>query len=237
MKVGPAQVIRIPDYVEEHTRTKWLEKVWANQEEWENRFEFINSYGSAWYLDIETGLLNYYHANAEQTNKLLAGLDGLVDKLTACTKYLQAPDGSTGLPARARRENLGPYWVDAGLVVMMKGTEGQIHGDYEGLAPYPAKLFDPQTRAYSAVISLFKPPVGGNLKIWTKHYLGQELPELEDYFSQVIDYTPGSLILFDSFCYHQILGSELTEAKPYRAIAAMHFLYKEEPHPHWEYWF
>jgi hypothetical protein len=207
------------------------------KEHWENHFDFINSLGSAWYLSIEAGLLHYYHANAPATNRLLETLDGLVDKLKMTSRYMVAADGRTGLPCRARRENLGPYWVDAGVVLMMRGTEGQIHADYEGVAPYPAKLFDEQTRAYSTVISLFKPAIGGNLKIWLKRHLANQKPNLEDYLADVIDYSIGSLTIFDSFCYHRILSSQLTEEYPYRAIAAMHFLYQEEPFPHWEYWF
>lgn len=237
MKVGTAQVATIPNFVSAADCERWLAQVWDDKEFWENRFEFINSYGSAWYLDIEVGLLNYYYANATATNERLQRLEGLVQKLSSVCIDLVAPDGSTGHPARPRKDNLGPYWADAGVVIMTRGREGEIHADYEGLAPYPAKLFDANTRAYSAVLSLFKPKIGGNLKIWLKRFLGNEKPELEDYFAQVADYAPGSVTIFDSFCYHQILASELTDDRPYRAIAGMHFLYMDAPYPHWEYWF
>jgi hypothetical protein len=237
LKVGVAEAKRVANFATLEECQRWLSDAQADKGFWLNRFEFINSYGSAWYLDIEAGLLNNYHANAMATNERLGKLDGLVERLSSVSASLVAPDGRTNLPCRPRRENLGPYWSDAGLIVNTRGTEGQVHADYEGLAPYPAKLFSADTRAYSAVLSLAKPKIGGNLKIWLRRHLGNEEPDLEDFTSQVVDYSPGALAVFDSFCYHQILGSQLTAETPIRAIAGMHFLYIDEPFSHWEYWF
>jgi len=237
VKVGPSEILRIPDYVPASVYEGWVKQVFQERNNWKNYFTFINSFGHAWYLDIEAGMLHQYHANAMSTNASLKRLDGLVECLTKSATYLTAPDGAVGLPCRARHENLGPYWVEAGVVINTQGHEGQVHADYEGIAPYPEKLFDPQTRAYSAVLSLVKPKFGGNLKIWTKHRLGNEPPDLEDYTIDIVDYAAGTLVLFDSFCYHQILSSELTPEIPHRAVAALHFLYIDKPHPHWEYWF
>lgn len=235
--VGVSGAISIPQYVEQSVRQDWLARVFAKRDSWRTYFEFINSLGSAWYLDIEVGMLHRYHASALHTNQLLAELPGFVETLAGAAKFMQAPDGSSGLPVRARRQNLGPYWADAGVVIMTRGGQGEIHADFEGLSPYPEKLFDKETRAYSAVLSLARPEVGGNLKIWLKHQLADENPALEDFQAEIIDYSPGSMAIFDSFCYHQILSSTLTEASPYRAIAAMHFLYLDNPYPHFEYWF
>lgn len=236
-KVGPNQVICIDNFVDESTCSQWLGQVLANQEAMETRFEFIHSYGSSWYLDIEHGLLAYYHANAQATNQLLHALPGLVATLAGVSKYLEAPDGSTGLPSRPRSENLGPYWADAGVVLMMKGTEGVIHADYEGMAPYPSMLFDPQTRAYSAVISLATAASGGNLMIWKDRKLASQEMELDDSLAEEVTYSVGSMSIFDSFCYHRIMASKLDDSHRFRAIAAVHFLYLDKPYPHFEYWF
>lgn len=229
--------MNIANFVSIEQCQSWLSPVFKTKLEWHNYFDFINSFGRAWYLDIEAGNLNLYYGQAMHTNRLLHTLDGLVETLVGASRYLLAPDGSSDLPCRARHQNLGPYWAEAGVVVMTEGRSGQVHADYEGLAPYPASLFDEKTRAYSAIISLAKPDQGGHLKVWAKRRLGNEEMELEDYTVEILDYAIGSLALFDSFCYHQILPSQMTEEKPYRAIAAVHFLYRDEPHPHWEYWF
>jgi len=168
MKIGPGETLNIANFVSVEQCQSWLSQVFADRQQWHTYFDFINTYGHAWYLDIEAGNLNLYHAQAVHTNQLLGHLDGLVQKLASASAFLIAPDGSTGLPSRARHENLGPYWAEAGVVIMTEGRSGQIHADYEGLAPYPALLFHQQTRAYSAVVSLEKPDKGGHLKVWAK---------------------------------------------------------------------
>ncbi|MBX9571502.1 MAG: hypothetical protein K2X77_21600 [Candidatus Obscuribacterales bacterium] len=237
LQVGPGQVIQIKNFVAKEKCSQWLEQVILNPQCWENRFDYINSYGSCWYLDIEAGMLSYYYANAVRTNELLKGLPNFVETLASSAKYLQAPDGKTGLPTRPRHENLGPYWVEAGVVIMNRGTAGVEHADYEGLAPYPEKLFDSETRAYSAVLCLAAADSGGNLRIWKQRVLGNEEPALAAETEEEVFYEPGALVLFDSFCYHQITESVLSDDHRYRAIGALHFLYKEQPYPHWEYWF
>ncbi|MBK7840945.1 MAG: hypothetical protein IPJ49_25355 [Candidatus Obscuribacter sp.] len=80
-KVGVAQVVTLHDYVPVQKCNDWLSQVLANSSELETRFEFINSYGSSWYLDIEHGVLHYYHANAAHTNELLYALPDLIPTL------------------------------------------------------------------------------------------------------------------------------------------------------------
>jgi hypothetical protein len=235
--VGRSQAVSLPLFASQYECGSWLSQAQADKDFWLTRFDFIKSYGTAWYLEIEAGLLNNYHARAIETNTRLEALDGLIERLISVSKLLQGPEKETGLPARPRRENLGPCWADAGLVVNTKGIEGQVHADYEGLAPYPQKLFDDRTCAYSAVLSLAKPKVGGNLKIWLERHLGDVEPALQDFKSHIVDYSVGSMAVFDSFCYHQILSSQMSDVEPIRAIAAMHFLYMDKPYPHWEYWF
>ena len=84
---------------------------------------------------------------------------------------------------------------------------------------------------------LSKPTTGGDLKVWTKRFLGNVWAKVDDLPTQIATYDTGTLAVFDSFCYHQILESTLTEESPYRAVAAMHFVYLEQPTPHFEYWY
>jgi hypothetical protein len=235
--VGPSEIIKIAGAATPHQCSGWLRKVLTNSHRWVTRFPNIHSYGNVWYLDIEHGALHEYHANANETNKLVAELPELVPILLRSANHMSGPNGETDLPCRSRAQNLGPYWVDAGIVMMDRGSEGVVHADYEGLAPYPAQLFDSSTRAYSAVLTLAVAASGGNLKIWKKRRLANEEPQLQDAFSEIVEYSVGSMVIFDSFCYHQIMESQLNPEHPWRAVAAVHFLFKSEPHPHWEYWF
>jgi hypothetical protein len=234
--VGPSRILTLANVVPAERCRAWFDRAWAAPERWKTRFEYIKSYGVAWYLEIEYGMLHAYHAQAAKTNGMLAELDGLVPALASTSKFMEAPDGRTGLPARARSATM-PYWVDAGVVAMTSGKAGYIHADFEGLSPYPEMLFDPATRAYSAVLMLAKPKSGGDLKFWAKRHLGNEMQNLEGAPSEVVSYEVGSVQLFDSFCYHQILDSELTPEHPVRAVAAMHFVYRATPEPHFEYWY
>jgi len=237
ISVGPTQVRTISNFVEAGRCREWVGKAWGEPAKWKKRFDYIHSYGSAWYLELEYGMLHAYHADAANTNALLAGLDGLVPALASSARFLEAPDGSTGHPARARRQNLGEYWADAGVVLMTRGKEGYIHADFEGLSPYPPMLFEEKTRAYSAVLMLSRPASGGHLTVWTRRFLGNERMALDGVPTAVAEYDVGTLAVFDSFCYHQIQAAQLSEEFPHRAVAAMHFLYLDRPFPHWEYWY
>jgi hypothetical protein len=146
-------------------------------------------------------------------------------------------DGQRDLPCRSRSENSGLYWEDAGIVLMNQGNSGEVHADYEGLAPYPHALFDENTRAYSLIIPLASPASGGGLKLWKSRKLANEEAVLRDEIAEIINYEVGSMIIFDSFCYHQILESVLDAQHPRRIVAAAHFLHRDQPFPHWEHWF
>ena len=237
MLVGANEIIKVEGIADIDRCHDWLRTVFSNTQSWETRFGYIHTYGNAWYLDIEAGLLHYYHANSSRTNALLKELPELVPTLLRASEYMVGPSGETGLPCRFRALNLGPYWADAGVVMMVKGVEGEVHADYEGLAPYPAQLFDSGTRAYSAVLTLAVAASGGDLRIWKRRHLANEEPNLTDDVVETVKYSVGSMVIFDSFCYHQISQSKLNDQHPWRAVAAVHFLFKSEPFPHWEHWF
>lgn len=109
-------------------------------------------------------------------------------------------------------------WDHIGWMVvwcLMQGHEGVVHADYEGLAPYPQKLFDPDTRAYSAVLSLAMAASGGNLENLQEHQLANEEPLLCDQKVSEVAYKVGTMTIFDSFCYHRHIGvSQLDDDHP-----------------------
>jgi hypothetical protein len=235
--VGAGQVLRIPNFVSSMTCRAWLDTVLENEDKLIERFPALFSYGHAWYLEIESGLLHLYHAGADYTNQLIAELPELMPTLLATAQYLRGPNDELNLPTRSRSENLGPYWVNAGIVLNYKSSLGEVHADYEGLAPYPDKLFDSRTRAYSVVLCLSKAKGGGGLKVWKQRRLADQKLVRRQAPAEIIEYDIGTVAVFDSFCYHQIQESEFDDEHPFRAVAVVHFLYKNDPYPHWEYWF
>jgi len=72
---------------------------------------------------------------------------------------------------------------------MSQGTEGVEHADYEGLAPYPDCMFDPDTRAYSAVLPLAAPASGVHLRIWKDRCTANEQPAYADDTLQIVPYS------------------------------------------------
>ncbi len=191
------------------------------------------SYGRSWYLDIEHGILHTYHAEAERANALIReSLPGLVEALLQSAPMLVGPNGERDLPTRARRENLGPYWCDTGVHIIPEGHSGDWHADYEGLAPYPATLFDERT--YSSVLAVTGEREG--LQVYPGTLPRKRRTEAISSLSQrtpvLLPYAPGTLTIIDSFLFHCI-----PPPTSMRVTAVMHFLFRDAPYPHWEYWF
>jgi hypothetical protein len=224
--------------VSSHVCAAWLTRIIGDRDKWIDRFDgAMFSYGRSWYLDIEHGILHVYHAEAERANALIReALPGLVEALLQSAPLLVGPNGERDLPTRARRENLGPYWCDAGVHIIPEGHSGDWHADYEGLAPYPAMLFDEHTRAYSSVLAVTGEREG--LEVFAgDRFLGNVSGETIDAtLSQrtptILPYSPGTLTIIDSFLFHKI-----PPPTSMRVTAVMHFVFREAPYPHWEYWF
>lgn len=231
----------VPEYVSEDQCQTWRRIILEHRDQWVKRFSFY-TYGRAWYADIESGNLPAYHAAAPTANALVDTLPGFKDSLVAATRFLVSPSGDP-LGARARRENLGPYWCDAGLHILGEGCEkgGVAHVDLEGLSPYPEAMFDLETRAFSAVLSVSNPAEGGDVLVWPKRrFLASDLEDirlLPKEAPERLKCQTGSLLLFDSFLYHKIDQFRIDEDASWRITGIIHFLYRREPEPHWEYWF
>lgn len=208
----------------------------------------IETYGRVWYVDIAQGKMPQYHLQAARTNSFLQALM-LRPVMLKVAPFLVGPSGENNLPVRSRSMNVdGEWWADYGIVRFpapniprgqktVRTGGGIPHPDHEGIAIYPELLTRPSTRAYSAVLCLEKAG-GGGLRFWPRRVLASEEyggGKDEEYID--VDYSVGSMAVFDSFCYHQIKPSIFNREKRNRTIAGIHFLYKPRPYPHWEYWF
>ncbi len=245
MLIGPGEWRKIPGYVPADVVAEWAARVLERRDDWTLRdtgWYPAATYGNSWYIDIESGVLHEYHATAPRANALIGELPGYLDAMRAVAEHLAGPDG-TVLPTRARRENLGEFWCDSGIHIF-GGIEaegrGDMHADYEGLSPYPGRLFAPDTRAFSAIVSVSTPLDGGGLDIWDeRRFLGHEPPpDPDDPAPRIVsvDYAPGDLVVLDSFLFHRIQRFRVDESS-FRMTAVMHFLLLDEPYPHWEHWF
>lgn len=165
--------------------------------------------------------------------------------MCSAASLLEVPETASApaqdsLPAIARHERRGPYWCHSGIHIAGRNRGGSQHADFEGLAPYPEMMFDPATRAYSVMLSIQRPRFGGGLQVWPGRLSGShDDAEWERHLQQqprALDYPVGTLTIIDSFLVHRIQPS-FTWGHHYRMVGVMHFLYREEPEPHWEYWF
>ena len=144
----------------------------------------------------------------------------------------------------------------AGFNLQLKTwTLYNIHTDTEGLLQYPESIFNPDTRAYSAVVSIkrtaqYVQDRGGDLDIWTKRYLADELDgfyKADGYrakskaLRKKVPYEAGSLVVFDSFMPHVVLPFKVNKKADRRISFVVHFNYRKHternPFPHLEYWY
>jgi hypothetical protein len=242
--------LQIPGYAAADLCRQWAATILDNRRIWFKRRSGY-TYGHGWYLDIECGLMDQYHAQAQRSNDLLARtLPRFLAHLTGFASCLVGPEGETGLPTRARRENLGLYWCDAGVHIMGGDPErdypgGGPHADYEGLSPYVPAMFDHGTRAYSAILSIATPASGIGLDVWTRRrYTAGEWPhgvrsEAGGFTTPDVSlaYQAGTITGIDSFLYHDLQKGGYSEEHPWRIVGIIHFLYRSQPYPHWEHWF
>ncbi len=147
------------------------------------------------------------------------------------------------LTTPARHENLGPYWCESGLHIYsdqcgINTKIGVVHQDLEGLIPYPNMMFDEETFAFSAVLSVAIPEQLGGLNVWNRRFLATNIfPDLFEDDKVELDYEVGTITIIDSFLPHQIQNIVCSVKNPFRITGVMHFLYRPQPYPHWEYWF
>src|SRR5277367_1199152 len=268
-KVDAGQYLQLHGYLHDSLIEETVVKVLGFKDKWMMTTEAENAtLGLAWYKMLEDGMLHAYHNRARHLNQLLlekfSDVEAVILEIGA--KYLCDPRGKTGISVRPRTANLGPYWSHFGFTITNavspmddaeKTDDGLeiVHMDYEGLSPYPAKLFSEETRAYSVVISFETPEAGGGLKVFPARFLGNRFnapsiacgankdPGFEslcrgELMEPVnLKYAPGTVTIIDSFMPHAVEPCKCTEAKPRRMVCVVHYLYLESPFPHFEYWF
>jgi len=241
--IGKGECLQIPGFASPSQCRDWAKIILNNRCEWIERFEGAWSYGNAWYFDIEAGEAHRYFANAQNSNRLISKLPGYLDLMRESIQYILGPDGRLCLKSRARHENLGPYWCESGLHILQTDFDvcaevGCVHQDIEGLIPYPHLMFAESTSAYSAILSVMVPEGRGGLNVWkTRFTASNEFPDLNDDDKVEFDYQIGTMTIIDSFMPHQIQDMVCSMNNPFRISGVMHFLYRTDPYPHWEYWF
>ncbi len=226
--------LQVDDFVKPAVCEAWKKRLLADRKHWAAGFNGW-TYGLAWYVWIEKGDLHLYHHRADFFNRRVERLPRYLETMRSASQFLKGPHGEADLPTRSRAQNLGPYWSVSGFHINRNAGDGEIHADYEGLSPYPETLFDRTTRAYSAVLSLSVPDRGGGLFLWEKRRRADEKMTIAKKDKRHLTYQAGRLTIFDSFLYHQVEGC--SSKRNARITAVMHFLYRETPYPHWEYWF
>ena len=211
---------------------------------------------AAFYSMLESGLNESYFRLAAQHNKFLAQKFPEIKKIIsyAGTKILTHSGlKADALPIVPRDRK---YFLVAGFSLQLANWKlYNIHTDTEGLIQYPESIFNPNTRAYSCVISVkrtaqYVEKRGGDLDIWRERWLAHELDQFyqsdgvkarSKINREKISYEEGNLILFDSFMPHVVLPFKVKKKQDRRISMVVHFNYRQwterNPFPHLEYWY
>lgn len=216
------------------------------------------SYGdlAAYYGMIEAGLNESYYRYADSHNKLLGKMFPQIDSIIqriGMQIFTKSKLPTNALPIVPRDAK---YFLKAGFNIQLATWDMyNIHTDTEGLIQYPESIFNKNTRAYSAVISIkrtsqYTKQCGGDLDVWKERYTADEL----DAFYKAdgctahsiknrihIPYEVGTLALFDSFMPHVVIPFEVNKKDDRRITFVVHFNYRDRteknPFPHLEYWY
>jgi len=244
------------DFLSQETCLLWEKKILSNLDIFGSDVEPQYGQLTAFYGMIESGLNESYYRYAEAHNKFLKKEFPQIPRVieTIGQKILThsglKPDS---LPIVPRDKK---YFLMAGFNLQLRTwTFYNIHTDTEGLLQYPASIFDPNTRAYSCVISIKRTAQhtnerGGDLDIWRKRLLADQM---DDFFKpdsdqarshkprQKVPYKVGTMVLFDSFMPHVVLPFKVKKKADRRIAFVVHFNYRKHternPFPHLEYWY
>ena len=211
---------------------------------------------AAFYGMLESGLNESYFRFAGRHNKFLVKNFPEIKQIVsyAGAKILTHSGlRSDALPIVPRDRN---YFLIAGFNLQLAALKiYNIHTDTEGLISYPESIFNPNTRAYSCVVSVkrtaqFVVNRGGDLEIWRERWLAHELDEFyksdrvqarSKINKEKISFEEGNLILFDSFMPHAVLPFKVKHKQDSRITLVVHFNYRkwteQNPFPHLEYWY
>jgi hypothetical protein len=245
-----------PDFLSTTLCHRWEERILGNLKTFGPDVEPAYGQIAAFYGMIEAGLNESYYRYAEKHNRFLLKtfpqIRGIIARAGAMIleKSGLAPDALPIVP-RDRK-----YFLMAGFNLQLHDWKFyNIHTDTEGLLLYPASIFDPNTRAYTCVVSIKRSAQhterrGGEFDIWKERFLAHELDEFYKLnrvdarskdAREKVDYSPGTMVLFDSFMPHVVRPFKVRKKADRRITLVIHFNYSKHternPFPHLEYWY
>lgn len=255
-KLFTNQVFVEPNFLSPALCKRWEERILGDLKTFGPDVEPVYGQMAAFYGMLEAGLNESYYRYAEKHNRFLMKsfpqVRGVIARAGAMIleKSGLAPDALPIVP-RDRK-----YFLMAGFNLQLHDWKiYNIHTDTEGLLQYPASIFDAKTRAYSCVVSIKRTAQhlhrrGGELDIWRERFLAHELdnfykPNRIDARSkdarEKLDYSPGTMVLFDSFMPHVVRPFKVRKKADRRITLVVHFNYRKHtdrnPFPHLEYWY
>lgn len=255
-KLFTNQVYIQPNFLPAGLCEKWAEKIFENLDVFGPDVEPEYGQMAAFYGMLEAGLNESYFRYARKHNRFLMKefpeLKGLVEKVGEM--ILDKSGISRGAIPIVPRDH--QYFLIAGFNIQLYDwLIYNIHTDTEGLILYPSSIFEKKTRAYSCVISIKRSAQylnnrGGELDIWKERYLANELETFyrpdrvhaHSLNSRIkVDYSAGTMVLFDSFMPHVVRPFYVRKKEDRRITLVFHFNYRDRteknPFPHLEYWY
>lgn len=255
-KLFTKQLFVTPNFLNPDVCQRWEEKIWSNLEIFGPDVEPAYGQMAAFYGMLEAGLNESYYRFAEQHNRFLVKNFPEVRSVIARAGAMILE--KSGLPPNALpivpRDR--KYFLMAGFNLQLQDwTIYNVHTDTEGLLLYPASIFDTNTRAYSCIVSIKRSAQhtnnrGGELDVWTDRYLADELElfykpdriHARSLHSRVkVDYSTGTMVLFDSFMPHVVRPFKVRTTRDRRITLVIHFCYRKQtqrnPFAHLEYWY
>ncbi len=255
-KLFTNQVFVENDFLGSTTCLRWEKMVFDNLSTFAPDMEPKYGQMAAYYGMIEAGLNESYYRFADQHNKfLLKTCPEIKHTIQYLGDYILEKSGlrAGALPVVPRDKK---YFLVAGFKIQLASFNlYNIHIDTEGLLQYPESIFNPNTRAYSCIISIKRTAQhendsGGDLDIWRERYLAHQM---DDFYKkdgvmarskenrQRVSYEAGKLIVFDSFMPHAVLPFKVRKKKDRRITFLVHFNFRRQternPFPHLEYWY
>ena len=255
-KLFTNQLFVEPNFLSPALCQRWEDKILGNLETFGTDVEPEYGQMAAFYGMLESGLNESYYRYAEKHNRfLLKNFPEIRNVISRAGALILEKSGLAhdDLPIVPRDRK---YFLIAGFNLQLNSWKiYNIHTDTEGLILYPASIFDKKTRAYSCVVSIKRSGQyinhrGGELDIWKERYLADQL---ESFYKadqiearskkarEKVDYSPGTMVLFDSFMPHVVLPFKVWKNADKRITLVVHFNYRKyterNPFPHLEYWY
>ena len=245
-----------PNFLPSELCEKWASKIFENLDVFGPDVQPEYGQMSAFYGMLEAGLNESYFRYARKHNHFLVkNFPEIKNIIKRVGEIILTKSGIPRevIPVEPRDKQ---YFLIAGFNIQLHDwLIYNIHTDTEGLVMYPSSIFEKKTRAYSCVISIkrsaqFINNRGGELDIWKERYLANELEKFyrpdgvraHSLDSRIkVDYSPGTMVLFDSFMPHVVRPFRVQKKEDRRISLVMHFNYRDRteknPFPHLEYWY